>query len=129
MLRARCTSDCRVDCYKTVRTAVLRFAHSGTFWHVAGGPWTLCTTVPCCSQGVWEKDAERKDDSFDTFEEVLQMAVEHDVDFLLLGGDLFHDNKPSRSTVRSTAESSSPHSQCPECVDAQAEHSFPCRQA
>ena len=29
-------------------------------------------------QGVWEKDAERKDDSFNTFEEVLQMAVEHE---------------------------------------------------
>ena len=51
-------------------------------------------------QGVWEKDAERKDDSFNTFEEVMQMAVEHDVDLLLLGGDLFHDNKPSRTTVR-----------------------------
>jgi len=42
----------------------------------------------------------RKDDSFTTFEEVLQMAVEHEADFLLLGGDLFHDNKPSHTTVR-----------------------------
>ncbi|KAI8472613.1 MAG: MRE11 eukaryotic DNA repair protein, partial [Monoraphidium minutum] len=40
--------------------------------------------------GVWEKDEVRKDDSFVAFEEV---------DMLLLGGDLFHDNKPSRPTV------------------------------
>ncbi|KAF6235446.1 MRE11 eukaryotic DNA repair protein [Scenedesmus sp. NREL 46B-D3] len=49
--------------------------------------------------GVWEKDEDRKHDSFRAFEEVLQLAVEKDVDMLLLGGDLFHDNKPSRSTV------------------------------
>lgn len=51
------------------------------------------------AQGVWEKDEERKHDSFRAFEEVLQIAVEHNVDMLLLGGDLFHDNKPSRTTV------------------------------
>jgi double-strand break repair protein MRE11 len=51
------------------------------------------------SQGVWEKDEVRKDDSFNAFEEVLQLAQAHDVDLLLLGGDLFHDNKPSRPTV------------------------------
>ncbi len=55
-----------------------------------------------CAQGVWEKDAERGDDSFRTFEEVLQMAGKHGADFLLLGGDLFHDNKPSHETVRFT---------------------------
>jgi double-strand break repair protein MRE11 len=48
---------------------------------------------------VWEKDEDRKQDSFRSFEEILQLAVENDVDMLLLGGDLFHDNKPSRSTV------------------------------
>lgn len=50
-------------------------------------------------QGVWEKDEIRKDDSFTAFEEILQLAQEHEVDLLLLGGDLFHDNKPSRSTI------------------------------
>lgn len=34
-------------------------------------------------------------DSFTTFEEILQLAVENEVDFVLLGGDLFHDSKPS----------------------------------
>ncbi|KAL1116443.1 hypothetical protein AAG570_004917, partial [Ranatra chinensis] len=35
------------------------------------------------------------DDSFNTFEEILQLAQDKDVDFILLGGDLFHDSKPS----------------------------------
>lgn len=34
-------------------------------------------------------------DSFNSFEEILQIAVANDVDFILLGGDLFHDAKPS----------------------------------
>lgn len=50
-------------------------------------------------KGVWEKDEIRKDDSFVAFEELLQLAAAQDVDMLLLGGDLFHDNKPSRPTV------------------------------
>ncbi len=50
-------------------------------------------------QGVWEKDEVRKNDSFQAFDEVLQKAVDMNVDLVLLGGDLFHENKPSRTTV------------------------------
>lgn len=39
-------------------------------------------------------------DSFVTFEEILQNAVQNDVDFILLGGDLFHDAKPSPNTLQ-----------------------------
>lgn len=46
--------------------------------------------------GCAEDDPERCNDSFETFEEILEMAVEQQVDFILLGGDLFHENKPSR---------------------------------
>ncbi|KAL6785333.1 MRE11 [Auxenochlorella protothecoides x Auxenochlorella symbiontica] len=49
--------------------------------------------------GVWEKDEVRGDDSFNTMDEVLCIAKREKVDFVLLGGDLFHDNKPSRQTV------------------------------
>lgn len=35
-------------------------------------------------------------DSVNTFEEVLKIAIEKKVDMLLLGGDLFHENNPSR---------------------------------
>lgn len=49
--------------------------------------------------GYLEKDPVRGDDSFRVFEEVLQLAKSNNVDMLLLGGDLFHDNKPSRNTV------------------------------
>ena len=51
--------------------------------------------------GVWEDDEIRKHDSFIAFEEILQHAHRLRVDALLLGGDLFHENKPSRC-VRGT---------------------------
>lgn len=38
-------------------------------------------------------------DSFIAFEEILKNAVENEVDFVLLGGDLFHDVTPSMDTV------------------------------
>lgn len=44
----------------------------------------------------------RGNDSFRVFEEVLLVAKSNQVDMLLLAGDLFHDNKPSRSTVVKT---------------------------
>ncbi|XP_004534565.1 double-strand break repair protein MRE11 [Ceratitis capitata] len=49
--------------------------------------------------GYAEKNAVRGDDSFITFEEILEMAVQEDVDFILLGGDLFHDAVPSQNTL------------------------------
>ena len=49
--------------------------------------------------GVNEKDPIRGNDSFETFEEILQIAKERRADCVLLGGDMFHDNKPSRSTI------------------------------
>ncbi|KAI0561087.1 DNA double-strand break repair protein Mre11 [Gracilaria domingensis] len=52
--------------------------------------------------GYLEKDPIRGDDSFRAFEEVLELANANDVDMVLLGGDLFHDNKPSRSTIVKT---------------------------
>lgn len=38
-------------------------------------------------------------DSLVTFEEILKIAVDKEVDFILLGGDLFHENKPSRQIL------------------------------
>ncbi|XP_018412310.1 PREDICTED: double-strand break repair protein MRE11A [Nanorana parkeri] len=49
--------------------------------------------------GYMEKDAVRGNDTFVTFDEILRLAKDNEVDFLLLGGDLFHDNKPSRKTL------------------------------
>ncbi len=61
-----------------------------------------------------EKDPVRGNDTFTTFEEILQIAKDEEVrlfilsklkvDFILLGGDLFHLNKPSRSTLYKTIE-------------------------
>lgn len=49
--------------------------------------------------GYLEKNAIRGNDTYQTFEEILQCAKDKKVDFILLGGDLFHDNKPSRRSL------------------------------
>jgi double-strand break repair protein MRE11 len=49
--------------------------------------------------GYMEKDPERGEDSFIAFEEALEIAQAENVDFVLLGGDLFHENKPSRDCL------------------------------
>lgn len=46
--------------------------------------------------GYMEKDAIRGGDSYNTLDEILNCAKSMQVDLILLGGDLFHDNKPSR---------------------------------
>ncbi|XP_009078578.1 PREDICTED: double-strand break repair protein MRE11A, partial [Acanthisitta chloris] len=54
--------------------------------------------------GYLEKDPVRGNDTFVTLNEILEHAQKNEVDFILLGGDLFHDNKPSRKTVHSCLE-------------------------
>lgn len=45
--------------------------------------------------GYKQDDLLRRKDSFMAFAEALQVAREKNVDFILLGGDLFHVNRPS----------------------------------
>jgi double-strand break repair protein MRE11 len=49
--------------------------------------------------GYGERDPTRGDDSWNTFDEIMTLARERDVDMVLLAGDLFHDNKPSRKAM------------------------------
>lgn len=49
--------------------------------------------------GYMERDAERGADSFVSLEEAFELAKVEQVDFILLGGDLFHENKPSRDCL------------------------------
>ncbi|KKA26670.1 hypothetical protein TD95_001650 [Thielaviopsis punctulata] len=49
--------------------------------------------------GYEERDPIRKDDSWKTFDEIMTLARTQDVDMVLLAGDLFHDNKPSRKSL------------------------------
>uniref|UniRef100_A0ACD6ABA2 Uncharacterized protein n=1 Tax=Avena sativa TaxID=4498 RepID=A0ACD6ABA2_AVESA len=70
-----------------------------------GGGSTLRILVATdCHLGYLEKDELRRSDSFATFEEIFSVAEKHKVDFVLLGGNLFHENKPSRSTLVKTIE-------------------------
>ncbi|KAF2896176.1 hypothetical protein ILUMI_09999 [Ignelater luminosus] len=54
--------------------------------------------------GYKEKDAIRGEDTFVTFEEILQQATKNEVDFILLGGDLFHESKPSPYCIQRCLE-------------------------
>ncbi|VDB88129.1 Bgt-4726, partial [Blumeria graminis f. sp. tritici] len=51
--------------------------------------------------GYRERDPIQKDDSWKSFDEVMQLAKSQDsqVDMVLLAGDLFHENKPSRKSM------------------------------
>ncbi|KAJ2173919.1 meiotic recombination [Coemansia sp. RSA 560] len=49
--------------------------------------------------GYMERDPVRGLDSFSAFGEILQLAQLHKADMVLLGGDLFHDNRPSRKCL------------------------------
>ena len=49
--------------------------------------------------GAHERDPIRGDDSWKTFHEIMCLAKERDVDMVLLAGDLFHENKPSRKSL------------------------------
>ncbi|KAJ5611342.1 hypothetical protein N7510_008061 [Penicillium lagena] len=49
--------------------------------------------------GYNERDPIRGDDSWKSFHEVMCLAKELDVDMVLLAGDLFHENKPSRKSM------------------------------
>ncbi|CAE6481657.1 unnamed protein product [Rhizoctonia solani] len=52
--------------------------------------------------GYNERDPIRGQDAINTFKEILELARQHDVDFILLAGDLFHENRPSRDCLYRT---------------------------
>ena len=54
--------------------------------------------------GLNERDPIRRDDPKNTFEEMFSLANEHGVDLVLLTGNLFHENKPSRKALQSAIE-------------------------
>ena len=54
--------------------------------------------------GYLERDPVRGDDSFAALEEILHLARQHKVDMVLLSGDVFHENKPTRRTLHKTME-------------------------
>lgn len=55
--------------------------------------------------GYMERDGVRHNDSWRSFDEVMTLAKENDVDMVLLAGDLFHENKPSRKSMYQVMQS------------------------
>jgi double-strand break repair protein MRE11 len=55
--------------------------------------------------GYNERDPVRGDDSWKTFDEIMTIAKDRDVDMVLLAGDLFHENKPSRKSMYQVMQS------------------------
>jgi len=69
------------------------------------GPDTLRVLLATDNHlGFLEDDPVRGEDSFNTMEEILRIGREAHVDMVLLGGDLFHINKPSRNTMSKTVQ-------------------------
>lgn len=54
--------------------------------------------------GYAERDPVRGMDSFAAFEEVLYLAKKTNCDMVVLAGDLFHENRPTRRTLHKTME-------------------------
>ena len=53
--------------------------------------------------GYGEKDPERANDSFNTFDEILDIGEKQDVDLVLLGGDLEEDVKVIQTSEEESA--------------------------
>ena len=54
--------------------------------------------------GYAERDPVRGNDSFAAFEEIMYLAQKFSVDMVLIAGDLFHENRPTRHTMHKTME-------------------------
>jgi hypothetical protein len=65
------------------------------FVYLTFSPLSLLITHTCTRIGM---------DSFAAFEEVLYLAKRFRCDMVLLAGDLFHENRPSRRTIYKTME-------------------------
>lgn len=64
------------------------------------GPDTIRVLITTDNHvGYSESDPVRGDDAWKTFEEIMTIARDEDVDFVLQCGDLFHVNKPSKKSM------------------------------
>ena len=82
---------CGVVLNKSWYTKVLKLTSCA--FVVAGQFYRTITWLEEITEGRYRRP------TFVAFEEVLENAVKSNADFLLLGGDSFHENKPTRDTV------------------------------
>jgi len=67
--------------------------------HIEEGPDTLRILITTDNHvGYNENDPVRGDDAWKTFEEIMYIARDNDVDMVLQCGDLFHVNKPTKKS-------------------------------
>ncbi|MES1916792.1 MAG: hypothetical protein MHM6MM_008576, partial [Cercozoa sp. M6MM] len=69
--------------------------------------------------GVHENDLLRRGDSFRAFDEALTIGRLTHCDFVLHGGDLFHENHPSRHTLEQAIRLLSKHVLLQQCQDVE----------
>jgi double-strand break repair protein MRE11 len=68
--------------------------------HIEPGPDTIRILLTTDNHvGYNESDPVRGDDAWRTFEEIMDLAKEQDVDMVLQTGDLFHINKPTKKSL------------------------------
>lgn len=79
---------------------LLKTARMGLVDNIEEGPDTFSILLTTDNHvGYNENDPIRGDDGWKTFNEVLRMAAERDVDMVVQGGDLFHINKPTKKSL------------------------------
>lgn len=67
---------------------------------VEQGPNTISILLTTDNHvGYAENDPVRGDDAWITFDEVMKLGKERDVDMVVQGGDLFHINKPTKKSL------------------------------
>ncbi|ODQ81896.1 hypothetical protein BABINDRAFT_16947, partial [Babjeviella inositovora NRRL Y-12698] len=68
--------------------------------HIEDGPDTIRVLITTDNHvGYNENDTIRGDDSWRTWEEIMNVAKDKEVDMVLQAGDLFHVNKPSKKSM------------------------------
>lgn len=68
--------------------------------HIEPGPDTIRILLTTDNHvGYNESDPVRGDDAWRTFEEIMEIAKDQDVDMVLQCGDLFHINKPTKKSL------------------------------
>ena len=86
--------------------------------HIEPGPDTFTILLTTDNHvGYMENDQIRGDDSWKTFEEILSIGRDHDVDMIVQGGDLFHVNAPTKKSYYYVMKALREHCWCDKPIE------------